>query len=632
MTRFLLTASLLVATVLLVACGGTKTCSNCTNGCCDAKGVCQAGNQTTACGNNGVTCTECALGQTCTLGVCGNPAAGGGSAGGGAGGGSAGGGSATGGGSQCSGDGVCNGTTANWCPAGGTAGSLDCATVQGQCAVPSGFGAWCSVGTGKTCTVNNTHASFLYCGDSTGPQQNLACDKDNGCVATTAAACTPGAVTKTCAGTDQLVVDCTPWGQPVVQSCSGTAVGGTGCSNNACVGLGMGKTCDANHTCASGSACDPGSHTCVGFTPGAHSAPPQVISFGGNVLATPKVLPVQVSSDSNSTITNGYLNQLKTDSYWGATTAEYGVGAITVLSSQSISSTPTTDNAVRTLITNNTAGASPAWGAPDNQTVYMFLIPEGTNYDDGTGSKCCTGYSGYHDDFTANGVDVPYAIVCECPDFDYQGEPIDVAMTATISHELVEAATDPYVETTPAFAQSDDDHAAWTIWNGGEVADMCTFNPNFAYLAPGATYISQKSWSNAAASAGQDPCVPADAVPFAAVTPTITTSGTINYYGNWTTKAVNLPVGQMTTIDLQAFTSAPMAQPFSVTAYDFTNYWEGGSTRLQLSLDQSTANNGDTRHLTIHTNSFDAQLKGALFLIEVDWDGGVSYAMGTVVQ
>jgi hypothetical protein len=615
MNRISLVFSLLVVSLLLAACGGTKTCSNCSSGCCDASGTCQAGTSSQLCGQNGNTCTECSAGQTCTLGACRS------GSGGGAGGG--------GGGAQCSGNGVCSGTTAEWCPSGGTSGSLDCATVMGQCAVPSSFGAWCSVGTGKTCKVANTHASYLYCGDSTGPLASLACDQDNGCVATTAPACTPGSVTKTCAGADQLVVDCTPWGQPVVQSCSGTAVGGTGCNNNTCVGIAAGKTCDATHLCGMGTACDTGSHTCVAFTPGMHSAPPQVVNLGGSVLGTPKVMAILVSSDSHQTIMNDYLTQLSTDSYWAATTSEYGVGPITIGTAQTIASTPTTDMGAVALISANTDGGT--WGAPDPQTVYTFLIPEGTNFDDGTGSKCCQGYSGYHDDANVNGVDVPYAIVCECPGFDYQGEPIDISMTATISHELVEAATDPYPNSGAAWGQTDDDHAAWTIWTGGEVADMCTFNSNFPYTAPGAQFISQKSWSNAAAMAGQDPCVPADPVPFAAVTPTITTSGTINYYGNWMTKAVTVPTGSSAMIDVQAYTSAPSG-PFTVNAYDFTNFWQGGTAHLNLTLDTNTANNGDTLHLTIAPQSFDNMLHGALFLVEVDFDGGVSYAMGTVVQ
>src|SRR4051794_32421879 len=99
MIRFLIATALL--TVFLLACGGTKTCKNCTTGCCDGNGVCQSGNLATACGANGVSCTECAGGQSCSLGTCHNPGVGGGGGGGGG---------VGGGGAQCSGNGVCSGT------------------------------------------------------------------------------------------------------------------------------------------------------------------------------------------------------------------------------------------------------------------------------------------------------------------------------------------------------------------------------------------------------------------------------------------------------------------------------------------------------------------------------------------
>ncbi|HEX3772039.1 MAG TPA: hypothetical protein VHV30_14285 [Polyangiaceae bacterium] len=49
---------------------GAQPCgpTNCI-GCCDSNGVCQGGGTTTACGNNGQTCSNCGAG-TCGPGVC----------------------------------------------------------------------------------------------------------------------------------------------------------------------------------------------------------------------------------------------------------------------------------------------------------------------------------------------------------------------------------------------------------------------------------------------------------------------------------------------------------------------------------------------------------------------------------
>jgi len=621
--------------VLLAASGcGSKTCSNC-NGCCDSSGTCQLGTTANACGSSGAMCSQCAAGHACALGAC-SASSGGGS--GGAGGSGTGGGTGTGGGATCSGNGVCSGTTAEWCPAGGTAGSVDCATFQGgQCAVSSSFGAWCSVPDGKTCKVpGQTHAGYLFCGDSNGPAAGKACDVNDGCVASTAATCNPDAGTVTVCAGDALVVDCTPWGQPVIQSCTSATVGGTGCSGASCTGVGMGLPCDSTRLCGPGLGCDLNSHTCTAFVEGAHAAVPQVVNLGGSVLTNPKVLAITYQSDTNVGTVTGYLNELTgvAAGYWNATTSEYGVGPLAIVPMQSQSVTPAslTDSQVQAMINSNTTGTSPAWGAPDPSTVYMVVVPQGTGFDDGSMSLCCQDYSGYHDSMSIGGTTVAYAIICECPGFDYQGETVTDELTATMSHELIEASTDPYVESNVAWGQTDDDHAAWTIWNGGEVSDMCEYNTNFAYRPPGAQYVGQKSWSNAAALAGNDPCVPADPIAYGAVAPNITTNGTLQYGGPWVTKAANIMKGTMGTVDVQAYTSGPMATPFTIVPYDYASDWSGGTRLLTLSLDSASANNGDTRHLTITPSNFDAQLHGALFILEVDWTGGQSYAVGTVVQ
>ncbi len=557
-------------------------------------------------------------------------------------GGTGGGGGGTGGGNvTCSGNGVCAGAVAEWCPAGGTAGSLDCSMIRGTsgalegatCSTASSFGAWCAVGTGKTCLIGGqARSGYLYCGDSGGPSSALGCDLENGCTQTTGSCTFDAGTPPTCQGS-QLVVDCTPWGQPVVHTCTSSAIGGSGCQQGACVGVDAGLPCDATRLCGDGLACDATTHACIPFTPGQHPTPPQVISLGGSVLTAPKVLPITWSADPNGTIVDGCVQEMQTNPYWAAVTGEYGVGALTKLTTQHPSGgAPASfnDMQAQSLIAQNTSGTSPAWGAADPQTIYMVVIPQSTTFDDGTGSACCTGYGGYHGETVVGSTHVPYAIICECPDFDYTGEPLSIELPATISHELVEAATDPYTNSAAAYAQTDDDHAGWTVLTGGEVADMCTYQPDFAYLAPGFTYVAQRSWSNAAASAGKNPCIPRDAnEPFANAAPVISATGTINYYGNWMTKVVHAALNSNTMVDVQAWSNAPMGVPFSVTALDVQGDFYGGSRLLNLTLDNATANNGDTLHLTVHPVAYDNQLNGALFMIRTDWDGGSSLAVGT---
>lgn len=83
------------------SCGQAKKCDakNCSNGCCDASGVCQIGNEPTSCGAAGNTCSVCAAGMTCSVGACVPQGNGTGGGNGGSGGGSAGTGGGMGGGS-----------------------------------------------------------------------------------------------------------------------------------------------------------------------------------------------------------------------------------------------------------------------------------------------------------------------------------------------------------------------------------------------------------------------------------------------------------------------------------------------------------------------------------------------------
>jgi hypothetical protein len=72
---------------LLLSCGGTgaKPCNanTCSTGCCDANDQCQPGNTTMSCGEFGLTCRACSIGQACSLGACTFLGTGGGTAAGG---------------------------------------------------------------------------------------------------------------------------------------------------------------------------------------------------------------------------------------------------------------------------------------------------------------------------------------------------------------------------------------------------------------------------------------------------------------------------------------------------------------------------------------------------------------------
>jgi hypothetical protein len=126
----------------------------------------------------------------------------------------------------------------------------------------------------------------------------------------------------------------------------------------------------------------------------------------------------------------------------------------------------------------------------------------------------------------------------------------------------------------------------------------------------------QRAWSNRAARALLDPCVPQiTSTPYFGATPQL---GSVIYPvqggGSITTAGLKLEVGQTQTIDVTLFSEAPMPGPFRVTPYDF-GYLLGGPSNLSLALDRTSGQNGDTLHLTIRVLSSNPTVGGEAFIL-----------------
>jgi hypothetical protein len=367
--------------------------------------------------------------------------------------------------------------------------------------------------------------------------------------------------------------------------------------------------------------------------PDAQPALPQVITFGGPTLTTPKVQPIAFMDDADLTSMTGFLTELSTISYWSDTTSEYGVGPLTILPVVYLAATsPATfdDAQMTSAISANTTGTSPAWGPTDPSTIYLFLFTHATTVS--SNGNGCTDFDGYHDETSVNGVSVPYAVSCSCPGFDGPGITNVQERTVNISHELVETATDPLPNSNTAYGQEDNADIIWTLISGGEVADMCEFNDDTYVVPPGGTYVYQRSWSNVAAKADQSPCVPhTQGTPFFDVYAR-TTAQTIELGGPPTqTQGIKIPVGQTLTIPLTLWQAAPMPGPWTVRVYD-GNYLTTGSAELGLTLQQGTSSGcaganptvctgvaGDVMELTIDVMTADPANGGESFVIFADY-------------
>jgi hypothetical protein len=324
------------------------------------------------------------------------------------------------------------------------------------------------------------------------------------------------------------------------------------------------------------------------FAEAPHPDAPQVMSGGGPVLVAPKVVPIFFANDSAVQPTiESFLHALAGSSYWTTTTGEYGVGALTIANSIVTSDPPpTTDDALATWL----QGKFPS---PDPSTIYTVFLPAGAVLTLG-GERSCTTFGGYHSETMVGSAPLVYALLPRCTSTTFSGA-LDSTTIAT-SHELVEASTDPLPFSNPAFTVVDDAHAVWRRIPGGELGDMCEY-VRTAFQPLVGSFMVQRTWSNASAAAGHDPCVPVLATPYLGAAPELPDL-TLSFHGQQLmTKGVTVNYQQSQTVDVDLYTDAP-TEDYVVIAEDAAQV-EGGSGSFSFEWDRSTGHNGDKLHLMI---------------------------------
>jgi hypothetical protein len=336
---------------------------------------------------------------------------------------------------------------------------------------------------------------------------------------------------------------------------------------------------------------------------------PQITS-GAGIIATPKVVAITYADDTLRNDYEAFFTQYAGSTAWTAQAAEYGVTTLTVSPPGRIATNAPASLNENSFIANvlkpNLTGANPAWGAPDANTLYEISIPTTLAYDDGTGAKCCQDYYGYHYDTKIGNVDVPFAINCACDDGNLTALQ---NLTETANHETVEAATDPL---GTGFAQTDDDHAVWTYTTDGEVADLCEYADTANLLAPtGMTYAIQRTWSNAEARLGHDPCVPGAVADYYQTIPDAPDAGNVTIFGSHTaTHLTKIAKGASGTISMHVYANGANQGPFKVTLDDW-NAEFGDTALLQFVQPTGTFMAGDTVTVQVTVSNTDSGLGNA---------------------
>jgi hypothetical protein len=317
---------------------------------------------------------------------------------------------------------------------------------------------------------------------------------------------------------------------------------------------------------------------------------PTVVNLGGPVLKNPNVVPIFFANEAPTRVTEimKFLAALAGSTYWTSVTKEYGVDSLSIATPVMLSENApdVTDNGTIASWVDAAVAASKLPSPKPASTVYLLYFPETTSITR-NGQVSCVGFGGYHNE-SSEPNDIPYAVVAGCASYSGRLAPgeslhgIDFT-TGLTTHELVEAVTDPNIESQPAYSKIDDGkHGAWTIaLLGEEIADTCEAQPGAFFMEPTLGYVVQRMYSNAAAKLGHDPCVPHDAIPF------------FDAYAPDTA----ITLGGTATIQVELASDAP-TMPWTVKVIDWATE-RGDPPQLSLSLDKTTGKNGDTLSLTV---------------------------------
>lgn len=332
---------------------------------------------------------------------------------------------------------------------------------------------------------------------------------------------------------------------------------------------------------------------------------PLVVSAGGPVLASPRVVGVAFANETPENVARlgRFVTTLGESAYWRTVASEYGVGAFTGRWVRSPEEAPAavTDAAIQSWL----RGHASALGLRSGDLALVFY-PASTVVTSDAGEGCVR-YLGYHASLPLAAGDAAYAVVPRCNPWSDQTDPLE-ATTVAAAHELVEATVNPYAETQPAYGYVDEAHFGWALASfGGAPTDLCQMAASDARIVPSdLPFFVARVWSNEAARRGNDPCVP---VPpderYVVAVPDLpeeydVTLGLTHAHA----RAVRVPAGERRTIDVAVVGANDPAQasaePWTLSADDGTSRTHSPPI-FALSLDRTEAKVGDHVHLTIES-------------------------------
>jgi hypothetical protein len=374
---------------------------------------------------------------------------------------------------------------------------------------------------------------------------------------------------------------------------------------------------------------------------------PSLRNEGGPVLVSPRIVTVTWKSDRSHATWEAFDDAIGASAYWSAVTSEYGVGSAVSGPSNHVelsTADPTWSDADVATFVQTSAGdtTTSGWPAPGPNVVYVIFLPRSTAATftiRGAGSACggASIIGGYHDDVSLGGSShVAYAVVVPCPGLT-TGE-----VTANASHQLIEAATDPYPSDRPAYSGLEG--SAFLAWDylqvraGTEAADMCAPYPSSFFDDAALGYHVQRSWSNERAPRGHAPCVPSQSGSYFNVTPLEQEAITVDatpFLGqaHMPARGYRVPLGETRTFAVGFYSDGPTGGPWSIQALDLGDPYAGlyfntpELSTVRLGMDVDHGQNGNVAYITVTMMSVDPT-KSDLVVIESFHAGSTCLATG----
>jgi hypothetical protein len=247
-----------------------------------------------------------------------------------------------------------------------------------------------------------------------------------------------------------------------------------------------------------------------------------------------------------------------------------------------------------------------------------------------------------------SGSDIAYAVVPSCS-FPGSLTNAEEQTTMSMSHEIIEAATDPFSSDQQAQSVGwygfDQGHFGWYYFNElqAEVGDVCEFYAEaFFKNDPSFPYWLQRIWSNSSVAAGHHPCVPApngtyfNTTPLDLGTVNVTVPGFLSGGGSQTgpTRGLKVLNGQTAKFMIGFYSDGPTLGPWTITASSGNPILAAhgqdllaqyNSSSMTATLDKTSGQNGEKAQVTVSVSTSGSLFKGELLTITSTMGGASHY-------